>query len=652
LTHAIWIARLGYSGSVSTVEELAEQNRVLRESLDRLTRAQPRLVDPLLMATVEHAPSFMTIITTDGRLLATGRTSAAFGSVIGRTVYEFTEPSEHAAMRAVYARACETRQPVTYESNGVGENGEPNHVYLVRAVPVIEKDVVTAIVLVPTDITDRVRLERSLAHSEQKLRFAVDATHMGLWSWDFARDEVLWDQRMKEIFGASEAPPSFARYLSLIHADDRAGVQAVIEHAKSTGVWLPFEHRLALAPGHERWVLGTGTFRRDDEGRLTGVMGGALDITEQKRAAAQLLRAQRVEALGQLTAGLAHNFNNLLGAIIPNIELALGAPSEEQVPTLTAALDASLQARDLIKRLTSLTRPNPAARSTNARSSDPRVVLERAVALCRATFPREIQLTLVLAPNAGCVAMEASDLDQVVLNLLFNARDALEQISGRARLIEILLDDTVEPGRARQVRLRVRDNGTGIPEATRPHIFDPFFTTKPTHRGGGLGLADSMVRVQNAGGKLECQSVVSVGTTFTVLLPEGPPRAQEPDANAPPLGSGGETILIVDDETAVRGAIARLLKQQGYRVLEADSAEAARAALRTDGGTIKLILLDQSMPNESGPEALPSLRRLSDAPVVLFTGGITDVPPGIAAVLEKPALAADLFQMVHGLVRR
>lgn len=628
-----------------TEGDLRAENQILRERLERFERGALELVDPVMRALVDHVPAFLNVISPEGRFIATGRTSEGFGSVVGRSVFEFTEPSSHEAMRAAYARVCATKQATTYESVGYSETGEPGHTYVVRAVPLVEGDEVAMIMLVPTDITDRVRLERSLVLSEQKLRLAVEATSVGLWSWDIVGDEISWDRRVLEIFGATTPPADYQTFLALIHPDDRAFVGGVLSLALETGVYTPFEHRLApREEGIERWVLGTGAILRDEAGRPTMMMGGALDITAQKRAAAQLQRAQRVEALGQLAAGLAHNFNNLLGAIIPNLELAIEHATPGQGTSISAALGASVQARDLVKRLMAITAPREA---DGSKVCDPRDVVERAAALCRTSFPKEIEIRTELSPGNGHAALSATDLEQILLNLLFNARDALEAATGHARLIEVVVDAPA----ATEVRLRVRDNGVGMSDEVAARIYEPFFTTKPAHRGAGLGLADVLLRVRDAHGRLDFESKRGVGTTFTVVVPgAAAPPAQAEGTRAPRPSGGGETILVVDDEAAVRTVVARLLTRGGYRVLEAGNAEEARAVLKIKGGEVKLVLLDHSMPQETGPEALPSLKRLSDAPFVLFTGGMAELPPGAAALLLKPAQAAEILGVVQALI--
>jgi PAS domain S-box-containing protein len=639
-----------------TEADLREENRILRERLERFERGPLELVDPVMRALVDLVPAFVTVINPEGRLLATGRTSEAFGSVIGRSAFEFAEPSCHDVMKAAYARVCETKRATTYETVAYGENGEPNHNYVVRAEPMLDAGEVAMIVLVPTDITDRVRLERSLVVSEEKLRLAVESTSVGLWSWDIVHDVVGWDRRVLEIFGASGPPADYQGFLEVIHPDDRALVHDRVARAVQTGVYTAFEHRLApRADGIERWVLSTGATLRGETGRPTMLMGGVLDITDQKRAAAQVQRAQRVEALGQLAAGLAHNFNNLLGAIIPNLELVLsqtdqtggtgkaGQTTTEQGLMLNAALGASIQARELVKRLMAITGPR-AADGSNA--CDPRDVVERAAALCRTSFPKEIEIRTTVSPNSGHAALSATDLEQILLNLLFNARDALETTTGHARLIEI----TVDAPDPTEVRLRVRDNGVGMSDEVAARIYEPFFTTKPAHRGAGLGLADVLLRVRDAHGRLDFDSKRGAGTTFTVVVPAASAPPAQAAARAARASGSGETVLVVDDEAAVRTVVARLLTRGGYRVLEAGNAEEARAVLKIKGGEVKLVLLDHSMPQETGPEALPSLKRLSDAPFVLFTGGMAELPPGAAALLLKPAQAAEILGVVQALI--
>ncbi len=501
-------------------DELAEQNRVLRERVAQLEKALTTGADPILRALGEHAPAFLNVVTPDGRSLATGRTSEGFGSVVGRSVFEFTDPGHHEAQRAALARVCATGAPVVYEVVGYGENGEPGHSYIVRAIPLLEAGKVGAIVLVPADITERVRLERSLAESEQALRLAVGAAKIGFWRWDMRADTIEWDRRVCEIWGVAETPASVDRYMALVHPDDRALIEGVVREVRETGVYPTLEHRLAAtAGGGERWVLAAGSVLRDAKGKPSVLMGGVLDITEQKRMATQMERAERVESIGQLTAGLAHNFNNLLAVVVPNLELALAKAAEPQRSNLSVALDASLQARDLIKSLLELGRKRPALAREPA---DPRVVVGRVETICRMTFPRDITITHTIDPTVGHVSMPPTDLEQVLLNLLLNARDAVEKVEGPGRRIDLRLERLAGGAGAPSVRLQVADSGVGMTEDVRRRIFEPFFTTKPPYQGSGLGLANAAARVREAGGLLECESTPGVGTTLTLVLAEVP----------------------------------------------------------------------------------------------------------------------------------
>lgn len=619
--------------------------------LARIAELEAAQVDPLTLALIEYVPAYLMVVSPDGTLLATGRASSGFGSVVGRSIYEFSEPASHPAVRAAIAEACATGKPGFYECVAFGEDGSPGHVYHVRAVPLGAAGEVNALVLVPTDITDHVKMERALSESESALRLAVNATRMGLWRWDMAADRVEWDARLVEIWSLAEAPKTYEDYRERIHPDDRELVVAAIGEALETGRYPTFEHRIRI-PGaecEERHVLCFGTVNQDASGKPTGLMGGVLDVTERKRLESQLARAGRVQAVGQLTAGIAHNFNNLLSVIIPNVETSMSASSDEaRQAALSAALEAALGARDVVKSLLDLARRRPS--DDESVPASPKEIVTRALAICRATFPREIAISATVDDLVGAVPLGASELEQVLLNLLFNARDALEEAKRAAGTVTVTVDRLRE-GDGSWVRIRVTDDGVGMTPEVKARLFEPFFTTKSPQRGSGLGLANALLRVRQAGGTLTSTSTTGEGTTFELRLPElaAPPKSAA--APAARTDARGETILLVDDERMVRASLRRLLELEGYRIVEAKSAAEARRVLGgEEGARVELIILDQSMPGESGTAALPSLAALSKAPVILYSGMVTERPAGVAAVFEKPARAEEIWRLVRDVL--
>jgi len=329
----------------------------------------------------------------------------------------------------------------------------------------------------------------------------------------------------------------------------------------------------------------------------------------------------------------------------------LSSATSRQHTLLSAALDASLQARDLVRNLMSLTQRDEAR--SNA-SADLREVVARVEGMCRATFPREITFHHEIVAELANVAMPAGDLEQVLLNLLLNARDALEHPSIKVREIAIRAQRSVDQPGVTMAELRVTDTGPGMSEDVRTRVFEPFFTTKPSHKGSGLGLSNVAVRVHAAGGSIRCDSVPGAGTTFIVVLPLAAAQPASPESAPAPSASTqtSATILLVDDEQAVRSVLRALLEYEGYTVLEASSAEHARETLASLGVEVELVILDQSMPRETGSQALSSLRALTRAPIVLFTGMAPELAPDVDAVLGKPARPAELQRVVRELLSK
>jgi signal transduction histidine kinase len=631
----------------------------LRARVAQLEGAMSTRTDPILVSLLQNHASFLFVVNPDGRMVATGRISDAYGSVVGRSMFEFMSPAAALTAKAALKRACDSKLPVDYEADGYGEDGGLDHVYHVRAVPMATDGSVEAIVIVPTDITERVRLERSLRETNDSLRLAVTATGMGFWRFDVQTNSVAWDARMLELFGIEGAPPDYATYLNLIHADDVPLIESAVRSALEQGVYPTVEHRIRPANGGpERWILGAATVEKDPAGSPLVIRGGALDITDRKNLSRQLERAERVQAVGQLAAGIAHNFNNLLAIILPGLAMAVEGPSTRDEEGLEAALTAALRARDLVRSMFSLTTTQPAGHSENADLGE---IVRRTVSMCRATFPRQIEWRVDIDEERYLVPLSPSDLEHLVLNLLTNARDAVELLSSTQGRIDIRVQavpaDTPSGGTPPSVRgvtigtLIIADNGPGMTAETRGRIFEPFFTTKSPDRGTGLGLTTVAARVRGANGSIECTSSPGQGTSFTVVLPLcREPTGVRVGREGLKRGSLSGRVLIVDDEPMVRSTMRRLLELVGLEVREASSAQAARAVL--EGVSVDLIILDDSMPEESGLQALGSLQARSKAPVMLFTGYAPEVPDGIAAFVRKPAHPDEIFRTVQSLMKQ
>jgi two-component system cell cycle sensor histidine kinase/response regulator CckA len=285
------------------------------------------------------------------------------------------------------------------------------------------------------------------------------------------------------------------------------------------------------ATGNSELLEATTVFSTIWETRIIRLPGGdsppkliviGTEVTDRKRAEEQLRQAQKMEAIGELTAGIAHNFNNLLTAIIPGIQLAIARPGPLQVEWLRDAEYAARRAAELVQELMLFARHGKSAPRSPV---DVRELLNRTVSLCRATFDGGLAVELVDSSTASTIDAQGGQLEQVFLNICFNARDALDALEPSATKdrhlrieLDAVSDETMAP-KGRWVRVRFSDNGAGMSDEVRARIFEPFFTTKEAGRGTGLGLATAYAIVSDHGGKLLCESTPAVGTTFTVLLP-------------------------------------------------------------------------------------------------------------------------------------
>jgi signal transduction histidine kinase/CheY-like chemotaxis protein len=333
------------------------------------------------------------------------------------------------------------------------------------------------------------------------------------------------------------------------------------------------------------------------------------EIVERKNAEDQLRESQRMEAVGQLAAGVAHNFNNLLQGIIGSLDVALALPRADIRPNLIDAQETSLRAADIIKQLLLFTRT---ARPLEASPVDVKGLLSETVEMCRKRFDRKIDMALHTPESLPAIMGDAAQLQQVFLNLCLNANDALEGVA--EPFIRVVASSPNGAGSSpdQGITIRVSDNGVGMDEEVQRQVFEPFFTTKDVDKGTGLGLATAFGIVQNHDGSIECESTIGVGTTFTVHLPTAESDVvPEAEGVVEEIPRGTETLLLIDDEEVTRKSLSAYLSGQGYRILLGKDGRDGLNVYEQHEKEIALVLLDLSMPQMTGQEVLRALRDLN-----------------------------------------
>jgi len=427
---------------------------------------------------------------------------------------------------------------------------------------------------------------------------------------------------------------------------------------RSGGASDAVEMRIVGKGGQVRWVR---CFERavlaGPERRLVGIYGAAQDITEQKELEFQFRHSQKMEAIGRLAAGLAHDFNNLLTIVIGCAELlkenfAEDAPDTEHLELI---LETARRAAQLTRQLLTFSRRqilDPKAVNLNSIVTNLEKMLRRIIS-------EDIQLDVIRPVELGMVRIDPGQLEQVIVNLAVNARDAMPN-GGRltiemvnAVLVEECVSQQATIPAGEYVTLRVSDTGSGMDETTQARIFEPFFTTKEVGKGTGLGLATAYGIIKQSGGDIVVESALGCGTTLKIYLP----RFQVLDDVMPvesvpaSMPGHGETILLVEDEAAVMRLIQKTLARRGYTVLAVNEGQEALRICREHPGEIALLLTDVVMPNMSGPELAERVVGLRVGISVLFMSGYAgdalDCQVDAATLIQKPFTTACLERKVR-----
>jgi PAS domain S-box-containing protein len=507
--------------------------------------------------------------------------------------------------------------------------------------------------------------EVALRESQTQLTLAIEGSRAGLWDWRVGDGTIILNDAWANLVGYSVqelSPVSVDTWNALCHPDDLTKSRALFEqHFSGKTPYYECEVRLRHKAGHWVWALGRGRItERNVGGAPVRVTGTHLDITQRKRLEADLIQAQKMESIGRLAGGVAHDFNNLLMAIGGNADLALiDVPAEHPAHQELKNIQlATRRAASLTRQLLTFARRQvvePRVLNVNDVVGDLTQMLQRLIG-------EDTELVVHAAPETGWVRIDPGQIEQVLVNLVVNARDAMPE-GGRIaiRTSNVTLDAPV----ARQigdvapggyVSVAVSDTGAGMSDEVRAHIFEPFFTTKEPGKGTGLGLATCFGIVRQNQGHIHFASDPGRGTTFTVYLPrvdESYAPVEMPD-NGSTLQRGTESILLAEDDGAVRATVERLLRAQGYEVTAVADAQAALDALREREGEFRLLVTDVIMPGMSGLKLVEEVQRShADVKLLCVSGyptrtGVEQLVsrPGVH-FLQKPFGAADLATKVR-----
>jgi len=634
----------------------------------RRPSATPLPVEETFRHIVESSPMGMQFfaLDDDSRLVLTGANAAAdrilgirHAELIGKTIEEAFPALAATEVPDRYRRIA--RRGGAWRTQQIGgEATQIRRAYEVHAFSIGGRRLATFFF----DITRRTRAEAEVAAWKQRHELVTMASGQVVYDYDLKTGSILWSGSIEKVLGytSAELGSSVQQWADCIHPEDRSEALRLLEAVKQTASLYNVEYRFRHKNGNYLWIHDRGSFLSDANQKPVHMIGMMIDITRRKHMEEDLLQAQKMEAIGRLAGGVAHDFNNILTAILGFNEYMLTRIPRDD-PMYTHAIEigkGAQRAAALTQQLLAFGRKQVVQlRLLNLND----VLLDYEGMLAR-VIGENIEMNIERGANLCAIKADRGQIGQVLTNLAINARDAMPT-GGHLRIstADVTLDKAfcqahpdVKPGT--YVLLTVADTGHGLDSETKQRLFEPFFTTKEPGKGTGLGLASTYGIVRQSGGHLFVESEPNKGTTFRVYLPtaEG---AAEPGVGQPvpddQFPRGTETILVAEDEPAVREFITLILQELGYTVLAAENGEEAlRLARQLDGKTLDLLFTDVVMPRMSGKELADTLSAERPGLRIIFASGYTrdvfsrDGPlPEQLTLLPKPFTSAVLAKTVR-----
>ncbi|MBT3532239.1 MAG: PAS domain S-box protein [Rhodospirillaceae bacterium] len=652
----------GQKMRVSRLRDLTETRlaaATIRDSDERYKNITDNL--PVLIAYIDRDRRYRSV----NKLFETWY-QLPVSEIVGQRMEDIMLPDSYAKMEPSINRVL-AGEAVMQEDASL----TPDGIYRYRRVNYIphrgEDGSVMGFFALVEDISDLRRTMQELELQRERLAEAQRIGNIGNWERNFETEELSWSTQAYRIFGLTDAnsvPPSREQFLSLVHEADRSFVQAALVAAVEIDVPYRLDHRIVRPDGTIRILHEEAVVIRDAAGQPLRMAGTCQDITEQKQIEEQLRRAQRLEAVGQLTGGVAHDFNNILAAIIGNLDLiedrADMAASDRD--SIAIALGAANRGAELTHRLLAFSRQQP----LNAVITDINEVVRNFQKFAKPVIGEDITVELTLAADIWPVVVDIGQLENALLNLIINARDATPDggrltIETANRFLdggETEIFEDLSPGDYAMVA--VTDNGIGMSADILKQAVEPFFTTKDVGKGSGLGLSMVFGFARQSDGQVSIDSEEKNGTTVRIFLPKAEvvmettaatETAEELDLN------GSETILVVEDNRDVLDYLVKSIERHGYAVLQAEDGPTAVALMANCNG-IDLLLTDVVLPHGmSGRDVASAFKERYPAAGILYSSGYTQdvlnsrgqLEDGVA-LISKPYRSRDLIRRVRELL--
>ncbi len=509
-------------------------------------------------------------------------------------------------------------------------------------------------VAIQGDITERKQAEARI----QEQAALLDQTQDAILVCDLEHRILFWNKAAERIYGWTAAETQGRVVHELIYRDKGPLIAAMAE-LLGHGVWSGELHHVTKA-GAELTIESRWTLLRDERGEPKSMLAVNTDVTERKKIEQQFLRAQRMESIGTLAGGIAHDLNNLLAPIVMGVDLLKHFDvSPRSLPVLENMARSAKRGTDLVRQVLTFAR---GVEGTRLAMQVLPIILE-VESIAASTFPKNITIHADIAPDLWLVTADPSQINQVLLNLCVNARDAMPD-GGRldlvAKNVEIdaqyaAMDHGAIPGR--YIVVQVTDSGCGMPQSVIDRIFEPFFTTKEVSKGTGLGLSTVIGIVRSHGGFVNVYSELGKGSVFKIYLPALAPGeckiVSDPKVDALPRGNG-ELILVVDDEASILEITRQTLEIFGYKVITAEDGAQAIGLYALDREAIAVVLTDMMMPVMDGPALIAALHRLNPAVIIIAASGLNAngnavraATAGVKHFLAKPYSAEAMLRMLN-----